>query len=81
MGAMLLFTECRMPDRSFPRHTALNIAPDEFARRAQPAHENGGGTMLWVLIATAPERMRNADAPWPYRQDSDFHYLSGFPRT
>jgi len=32
-----------------------------------------------VLIATAPERMRNADAAWPYRQDSDFHYLSGFP--
>ncbi len=32
-----------------------------------------------VIIATAPERMRNADAAWPYRQDSDFHYLSGFP--
>ncbi|GAB2564450.1 aminopeptidase P N-terminal domain-containing protein [Dyella jejuensis] len=32
-----------------------------------------------VLIAAAPERMRNADAAWPYRQDSDFHYLSGFP--
>ena len=32
-----------------------------------------------VLIAAAPERMRNADAAWPYRQDSDFHYLCGFP--
>lgn len=37
------------------------------------------GTDAVVLIATAPERMRNADAAWPYRQDSDFHYLSGFP--
>ena len=32
-----------------------------------------------VLVAAAPERMRNADAAWPYRQDSDFHYLAGFP--
>lgn len=31
-----------------------------------------------VLVAAAPERMRNADAAWPYRQDSDFHYLAGF---
>ena len=32
-----------------------------------------------LLVAAAPERMRNADAAWPYRQDSDFHYLGGFP--
>ncbi|MBB3227821.1 Xaa-Pro aminopeptidase [Luteibacter sp. Sphag1AF] len=32
-----------------------------------------------LLVSAAPERMRNADAPWPYRQDSDFHYLTGFP--
>ncbi len=31
-----------------------------------------------LILAAAPERMRNADAPWPYRQDSDFHYLTGF---
>ena len=34
-----------------------------------------------LLIAAAPERMRNADAAWPYRQDSDFHYLTGFPEA
>jgi len=34
-----------------------------------------------LLLAAAPERMRNADAAWPYRQDSDFHYLSGFPES
>lgn len=32
-----------------------------------------------IVVAAAPERMRNADAAWPYRQDSDFHYLGGFP--
>ena len=32
-----------------------------------------------LLVAAAPERMRSADAAWPYRQDSDFHYLTGFP--
>ncbi len=34
-----------------------------------------------LLIAAAPERVRNADANWPYRQDSDLHYLSGFPES
>ena len=34
-----------------------------------------------LLVAAAPERMRNADAAWPYRQDSDFHYLTGFAET
>jgi len=35
----------------------------------------GGGV---AIIATAPERMRNADADYPYRHDSSFYYLSGF---
>ncbi|WP_412731107.1 aminopeptidase P N-terminal domain-containing protein [Dyella aluminiiresistens] len=34
-----------------------------------------------LLVAAAPERMRSADAAWPYRQDSDFHYLTGFPES
>jgi Xaa-Pro aminopeptidase len=56
----------------------LTIAPDEFARRRRQLMKMAG-TNAVVIIATAPERMRNADAAWPYRQDSDFHYLSGFP--
>lgn len=60
------------------RHVALNIAPEEFARRRRQLMKMAGEDAV-VLIATAPERMRNADAAWPYRQDSDFHYLSGFP--
>lgn len=31
-----------------------------------------------VLIPTAPESMRNADAPFAYRWDSHFYYLTGF---
>lgn len=34
-----------------------------------------------VIVAAAPERLRNNDAHYPYRQDSDFHYLSGFPEA
>ena len=56
----------------------MTIAPDEFARRRRQLMKMAGPDAV-VLIATAPERMRNADAAWPYRQDSDFHYLSGFP--
>lgn len=56
----------------------MTIAPDEFARRRRQLMKMAGPDAV-VIIATAPERMRNADAAWPYRQDSDFHYLSGFP--
>lgn len=36
----------------------------------------GGGV---AVIPTAPERMRNRDTAFPYRADSYFHYLTGFP--
>jgi len=32
-----------------------------------------------AVICTAPERLRNRDAHYPYRFDSYFHYLTGFP--
>ncbi|MBU0752888.1 MAG: Xaa-Pro aminopeptidase [Gammaproteobacteria bacterium] len=32
-----------------------------------------------AVIPTAPERLRNRDTSFPYRADSYFHYLSGFP--
>ena len=31
-----------------------------------------------ALLASAPPRMRNGDAEYPYRQNSDFYYLTGF---
>ncbi|AKQ54306.1 aminopeptidase P N-terminal domain-containing protein [Bordetella hinzii] len=35
----------------------------------------GGGV---AVLATAPQAMRNRDADYPYRHDSDFYYLTGF---
>lgn len=32
-----------------------------------------------AVMASAPVRIRNRDVDYPYRQDSDFHYLTGFP--
>jgi Xaa-Pro aminopeptidase len=46
------------------------------ARRRRVLEAMGGGVML---LAAAPERVRTADILYPYRQDSDFHYLTGFP--
>ncbi len=57
---------------------ALAITADEFAKRRRQLMQMADENAV-LLIAAAPERMRNADAAWPYRQDSDFHYLLGFP--
>ncbi|MDE1957794.1 MAG: aminopeptidase P N-terminal domain-containing protein [Xanthomonadaceae bacterium] len=56
------------------------IARSEYARRRRELMRMAGGDAA-VVVAAAPERMRNADAAYPYRQDSDFHYLSGFAET
>lgn len=32
-----------------------------------------------IIQPNAPERLRNRDVFYPYRADSDFYYLSGFP--
>lgn len=53
---------------------------NSFARRravlAERMRAQGGGL---AVIFTAPEVPRNRDADFPYRYDSYFHYLSGFP--
>ena len=56
---------------------ATDIAPFQ-ARRArliERMRAAGGGI---AIVPTAPERIRNRDAHYPYRYDSYFHYLSGF---
>jgi len=45
-------------------------------RRQQVLDRLGDGV---AVIPTAPERLRNRDAHYPYRFDSYFWYLSGFP--
>ena len=45
-------------------------------RRRRLAATIGEGV---AVIATAPERARNRDTHYPYRHDSYFYYLTGFP--
>ena len=56
-----------MPGRSFPSSHA--------ARRARFFAEMGKGV---ALFPAAPVFPRNRDVEHPYRQDSDFFYLTGF---
>lgn len=52
------------------------ISREEFARRRQRLMtETGDGSL--VVLASASERLRNGDSHYPFRQDSDFHYLTG----
>jgi len=46
------------------------------ARRERLARAMGAGV---AVIPTAPERIRNRDTHYPYRFDSHFYYLTGFP--
>jgi Xaa-Pro aminopeptidase len=58
------------------------MTPNDFdpalhgARRARLAEALQGGV---AVIPTAPERVRNRDTHYPYRFDSHFYYLTGFP--
>ena len=58
------------------------MKPDDFdpvvhgARRLRLAQAMQAGV---AVIPTAPERVRNRDTHYPYRFDSHFYYLAGFP--
>ncbi|MDD2760022.1 MAG: Xaa-Pro aminopeptidase [Methylomonas sp.] len=45
-------------------------------RRAALMKQIGKGNI--AIIASAPQQVRNRDVHYPYRQDSDFFYLTGF---
>ena len=53
------------------------IESKEYTRRRRQLMRMAGPDAI-VIVAAAPERVRNNDAHYPYRQDSDFHYLTGF---
>jgi Xaa-Pro aminopeptidase len=55
--------------------TPLSSAAVHVARRARLAAILGDGI---AIVPTAPERVRNRDAHYPYRYDSYFYYLTGF---
>ena len=54
------------------------ISAEEYAQRRRQLMDMVGDQAILVLPA-APERVRSNDTHYPYRQDSDFLYLSGFP--
>ncbi len=54
------------------------IEQKEFARRRKQLMRIIGDDAICIVPAAA-EHIRNNDNHYPYRQDSDFHYLTGFP--
>jgi len=51
---------------------------EEFGRRRRQLMRMMGKDAIAILPA-APVRHRNSDVEYAYRQDSNFHYVSGFP--
>jgi Xaa-Pro aminopeptidase len=59
------------------RATALKASNAEFTRRRRLLARLMGRNSI-AIVPAAPTRVRNNDVEHPYRQDSDFHYLTGF---
>jgi len=55
----------------------MKIDMHEFASRRAALMERMAPDSV-ALLAAAPERLRSRDVNHAYRQDSDFHYLTGF---
>ena len=53
------------------------IKQKEYARRRAQLMEMAGVESV-IILRAATQKIRNNDAGYPYRQDSDFLYLSGF---
>ena len=49
----------------------------EFKRRRRQLMRLMGRDSI-AIVPAAPVRLRNSDVEYAYRQDSDFHYLTGF---
>jgi Xaa-Pro aminopeptidase len=56
---------------------ALGLAGELAGRRAALMRRTGADALL--ILPSAAVRHRNSDVEHAYRQDSDFHYLTGFP--
>lgn len=57
---------------------STGISAAEFARRRKQLMRMSTDDAI-LILAAAPERVRSHDTHYPYRQDSDFWYLTGFP--
>jgi Xaa-Pro aminopeptidase len=54
------------------------MTKQEFARRRKEVMDRMEPKSI-AIVPTAPARQRNRDVEYPYRPDSDFLYLTGFP--
>jgi len=55
----------------------MKLDSNEYSRRRQRLMEQMAPNSL-AIVSSAPSTVRNRDVEHPYRQDSDFYYLSGF---
>jgi Xaa-Pro aminopeptidase len=55
----------------------MSVVANEHRRRRRQLMELAGAGAI-LIVPAAPERIRNNDAHYPYRQDSDLVYLTGF---
>lgn len=53
------------------------IQQDEYRQRRKQLMRIAGEDAV-VILPASPERFRNSDVTYPYRQNSDFYYLTGF---
>ncbi len=53
------------------------LKPKHYRERRQQFLKRLGPHQV-AVVASAPPRSRNRDVEYPYRQNSDFHYLTGF---
>ncbi len=60
-----------------PQSLPIALTPADFAARRQKLIAALPQDAV-VVIASAPEKIRSRDTDYPYRQDSDFYYLTGF---
>jgi yecA family protein len=63
---------------AFEMKALAGIDAKEFTRRRKQLMRIAGDDAILILPA-ALERIRSRDTHYPYRQDSDFWYLTGFP--
>ena len=56
---------------------AQEMPIEQFAERRHALMENLGDDAI-AIFKSPPQLLRNSDIMYPYRQNSDFYYLSGF---
>ncbi len=66
-----------MADRAQRSRRISGLPRAEFTRRRKQLLKMLGDGAI-AIVPSARERYRNSDAAYPFRQDSDFLYLSGF---